>query len=432
MFDPNQFDNQPKQIYQSPPLSLSDIENRALIEAMFPDEEPEDSPVLIGIEITPTPKMVFDFCAHQEKLGNEGCGQRFMKGSLNSAKLESSLAVMGNLGLLERSLLRAEVGKKHGNMLAERYLRKAKKIEAREAKKVAKLARMNGRPYRRGELRIKLFSKYKSFRFITILHIVTNLSDGSAVHAVKQMKYYLKEAFSKVFGVSCLGAFEIEVTCRKKMREICDRTKEGRKRELQSLGIDVDRLTNIEECTDAEESRKLSVLESMGGYLNDSLFRDEPSELLVHFHGVVCAPSDAKFNELLKVLRENPMWNKEPRQIVMTSLTTKYGETEKTVEQNLRDIAAYITKGGNDWVSKRPYLRYKIKFSSGTPMTHEEIMSQNWRFNEMLRQNRKEQGGIEDLLSLSVLEINVLAMCIDKMMNLEPNGLGYLFTHGRW
>ena len=116
----------------------------------------------------------------------------------------------------------------------------------------------------------------------------------------------------------------------------------------------------------------------------------------------------------------------------MKKLTKSYGQKDKTVEENLEDIAAYITKGGNDWVSKRAYLRYKIRFSNGTPLTESEVESLNWRSNELLRQIRKKQGNIEELLSLSVHEINVLAMAIYKMMNLAPKGQGYLFKHGQW
>ena len=432
MLDFSRFDHLPKQITQTPSVSLFDIENAALIEAAFSEKVPESTQIFLSSTLSQSPKKMFDFLAYVEQTSNKVGDKRFIKGSLNSEKLKSSLAEMGNLDVLKRNLLQAQVGKKHASMLADRYLRKAKKMDAREAKNLIKWEIIQKRGYRRGERRVSLFSTYESFRFITILFAVTNLCEEAAVNAVKRMKHHLKEAFKKVLGVTCLGAFEIEVTCRKMMRELFDRKSTVRHQQRIDQGFDSDRIIEIEKIADSEEARKLHVLESMGGYLDNSLYSDEPSELLIHFHGVVCAPSEAKFNELLKVLGQNSLFVKEPRQIVMKKLTKSYGQINKTVEENLEDIAAYITKGGNDWVSKRAYLRYKIRFSNGTPMTDQEVESLNWRSNESLRQIRKDQGGIEDLLSLSVHEINVLAMAIHKMMNLAPKGQGYLFKHGQW
>ena len=137
-------------------------------------------------------------------------------------------------------------------------------MDAREAKNQIKFEIIQKRGYRRGERRIKLFSTYESFRFITILFAVTNLCEEAAVKAVKQMKHHLKEAFNKVFGVTCLGAFEIEVTCRKMMRELFDRKSAVRHQKRNHQGFDRDRIKEIEKIADSEEARKLHVLESMG------------------------------------------------------------------------------------------------------------------------------------------------------------------------
>lgn len=437
MSDHLQMDNLPNPVQQFPPVVPSGVEEdpffAEFLITLDSNPVPEHQPVEVGSENSIRGKESIDFLASVANPEKDSYDRRFMKGSHNSVKLESSLAEMGNQGLLEHTLLRAEVAQKHAAELLERFLRKAKKIDKREDYKKAKNLNRAGKPYRRGEKRIKLFSTYQSFRFLTILHRVVNLCPLAAVNEVKKMKHQLNEIFTKVLDVSCLGSFEIEVTCRKKMREICDRTLEVRKKALPIPdGMEPCRVIHVDKCNESEEFRKLHVLESMGAYLENSLYSEEPSELLIHCHLVVCARSDEKFDELLKILGKNPNWNKEPRQILMKSLTKKYGKKIKSVEDNLRDIADYITKGGNDWIGKKAYLRYKIKFSSGTAMSEEEIISQNWRSNEMLRQHRTDQGGIKDLLSLSVLEINVLVESINGMMNLAPNGKGYLYAHGRW
>lgn len=104
----------------------------------------------------------------------------------------------------------------------------------------------------------------------------------------------------------------------------------------------------------------------------------------------------------------------------------------KSVTDNFRDISRYIIKGGNDWVSKKAYLRYKLRFSNDMPLSEDEIDNLNWRTDQLLRQDRTANGGVEDLLSLSVNEINILAKTLDGMMNSKPNGKGHIFCHGPW
>ena len=134
MLDFSRFNHQPNQITQTPSVSLFDIENAALIEAAFSENVPESTQIFLGSMLTKSPKKMFDFRAYVEQTSNKVGDKRFMKGSLNSVKLQSSLVEMGNLDVLEGNLLQAQVGKKHASMLSERYLRKAKKMDTREAK----------------------------------------------------------------------------------------------------------------------------------------------------------------------------------------------------------------------------------------------------------------------------------------------------------
>ena len=360
--------------------------------------------------------------------------QRFLKGSHTKTRLASALAAMGNEGLLKTTLLWPELSKSKADGLFERFCRKAEKIDKRETEKLAKLLNKNGRPYKRGEKRIKLFSTYESFKFLTILHKVVHLCDGEAVNAGKQMMYQLNQALAQVPGVSCLGVPEFEIVSRSKMRRIRELTLAGKKNLIGSNGVFISdiRREEIEKTIEAQEFRKLSVLEGLSKVNDASLYADDSSEILVHFHGIVCAPSQAKFDEILKVLHGNPQWKIEPRQIELKSLTKKYGNKVKTVTDNFRDISDYIAKGGNDWIGKKAYLRYKLRFSNDMPLSDDEIANINWRTNELLKQDRKDQGGVEDLLSLTVKEINILTKTIDSMMKLKKKAKGHIFRYGRW
>ena len=188
----------------------------------------------------------------------------------------------------------------------------------------------------------------------------------------------------------------------------------------------------LEKEIDSQESRKLDVCEGLSIDNDASLYANDESEILIHFHGIVCAPSKAKFDELLKVIKKTPKWNVEDRQIEMKALTKKYGKRVKSVTDNFRDISDYIVKGGNDWIGKRPHLRYKLRFSNGKAMSDKEILSVIDSTDQLLRQDIKDSSTVEDMLSLSVKEITVLAKTIDGMMDLKPKRLGYRFKCGRW
>ena len=360
--------------------------------------------------------------------------KRFLKGSHTKTRLATALTAMGNESLIKTTLLWPEVSKEEADDLFERFCRRAAKVDVREAGNTAKELKRNGRPHRRGEKQVKLFSTYQSFKFLTILHKVVHLCDGESVNAGKQMVYQLKEAFSQVSGVSCLGVPEFEIISRSMMRHIRELTLAGKKNLIGSDGVPIseERRAEIVKTIEAQEFRKLDVLEGMSRDNDASLYANDSSEILVHFHGIVCAPSEAKYDELLKVLHSNANWKIGPWQIELKCLTTMYGKKVKSVTDNFRDISRYIVKGGNDWVSKKAYLRYKLRFSIDMPLSEDEIDNLNWRTDQLLRQDRAVNGAVEDLLSLSIEEINILAKTVDGMMNSKPNGKGHIFCHGRW
>lgn len=372
-----------------------------------------------------------EFFTNQESNTEE---KRFLKGSHTKTRLAEALAANGNEGLLKKTLLWPDVSKAEASDLFLRFCRRAEKIDVREAGKAIKELSRNGRPYKRGEKRVKPFSTYQSFRFLTILHKVVHLCDGEAVNAGRQMMYQLNEAFSQVSGVSCLGVSEFEIFSRLKMRHIRELTLAGKKKLIGSDGITIseERRAEIEKTIEAQEFRKLDVLEGLSQVNDESLYANNSSEILVHFHGIVCAPSQEKFDEIEKVLRSNPMWKIEPRQIELKCLTTKYGKKVKSVTDNFRCISDYIVKGGNDWVGKKAYLRYKLRFSNDMPLSEDEIDNINWRTDQLLRLNRGSNDRVEDLLSLSINEINIQAKTLYGMMNLKKNLKGHIFCYGRW
>lgn len=234
--------------------------------------------------------------------------KRFLKGSHTKTRLATALTAMGNESLIKTTLLWPEVSKVEADDLFVRFCRRAAKVDVREAGKATKILNRNGRPYKRGEKRVKPFSTYQSFRFLTILHKVVHLCDGEAVNAGRQMVYQLNEALDQVSEVSCLGVPEFEIISRPMMRHIRDLTLAGKKNLIGSDGVMIskERRAEIEKTIEAQEFRKLEVLEGLSRDNDASLYANDSSEILVHFHAIVCAPSQAKFDEILEVFKSNP------------------------------------------------------------------------------------------------------------------------------
>jgi len=81
-------------------------------------------------------------------------------------------------------------------------------------------------------------------------------------------------------------------------------------------------------------------------------------------------------------------------------LGEEFGGEPKSTENNLKYIARYITKRGNDWNGGKAYLRYKIGFNNDMGLNEDERAAFNWRRNEILRQKHMEEG-ITNILSLT-------------------------------
>jgi hypothetical protein len=124
-------------------------------------------------------------------------------------------------------------------------------------------------------------------------------------------------------------------------------------------------------------------------------------------------------------LKKNKDWKREPRQIQLKPISKQFKSKSKPLDKNLVDIARYITKGGNDWIGGKSYLRYKLAFENEYLFNEDEWVNKNWRRNEVLKQEHSEEG-LEDALSMNVSEIVSLATVIDAMMSFNKTRTGYL------
>ncbi|MCX8483141.1 MAG: hypothetical protein ORN50_06130, partial [Crocinitomicaceae bacterium] len=306
--------------------------------------------------------------------------KRFNYGSHNKVRLNKALASLGKYELQDTTLLSPSVHDVHSKKLADRFLKRVVHYK---------------------NLGYKNTSAIEKFRFLTLLHSVEIMDVQRTIQTIKKFQSQLQNTIESSKGIWCLGAVEVEV-------------------------INIEMMRMIHEDQTESEARKLSVIESMIKRLRKNDQQLE-SFFLVHFHGIVTASSQYRFNDFFDVLKKNKDWKREPRQIQLKTISKQFKSKLKTLDKNLVDIARYITKGGNDWSGGKSYLRYKLAFENEYLFNEDAWVNKNHTRNETLKKEKKEDG-IEDALSMNVSEIVSLATVIDAMMAFNRTRTGYLVS----
>lgn len=258
------------------------------------------------------------------------------------------------------SLLHNDVAKRHGELLSNDLLKKSKLLTKEEA-----LDRL---------------------RFLTVLHSVSPLNKKNVTQSVGKMEAALRRSFEGS-GTWLLGAVELEIVNIALLR----------------------RIGSLKE----DEARKLNVLERISC---DDALTDADSAVLIHFHGIVDLGVNSLLREeqLRKRLAKITAWKRSPYQIELKRLYKN-----QTVLKNLRDIASYMTKGGND------QLRYNAGFGRDLG---EDLEAKMWRAGE----GRADKGAetVTDERGLTIAEIALLDQLWCELMERKRNGRGYLTSFG--
>lgn len=315
-----------------------------------------------------------------EAINDDFKRKRFNYGSHNKVRLNKALGSVGKFDLQDRTLLSPNIHEVHSKKLADRFLKRVLHYK---------------------NLGYKNNLIAEKFRFLTLLHSVEIMDVQRTIQTIKKFQSQLQNTIESSKGIWCLGAVEVEV-------------------------VNIEMMRMIHEDQTESEARKLSVIESMIKRLkkNDQQLS---SFFLVHFHGIVTASSQYRFNDFSDALKKNKDWKREPRQIQLKPISKQFKSKSKSLDKNLVDIARYITKGGNDWIGGKSYLRYKLAFENEYLFNEDEWVNKNWRRNETLKKEQAEEG-LEDALSMNVSEIVSLATVIDAMMSFNKTRTGYLVS----
>lgn len=324
----------------------------------------------------------------------EYVGRRFYYGTQNSVRLRKALASERLHHLHHRTLLSPQIHTIHAARLTQRFLRKLEKVKLSVRQQRHDLVRANKRYG--VTVNPSLITAHDRFRFVTVLQGLEVLDVTRTVKQVRAFKEQLRTVIEGCRGLWCLGAIEVEVVSMEMMRQLTDQS-------------------------DSEE-RKLLVCKSMEKRL-EKRDRGLSVYFLIHFHGIVVARRPRHFEDLEWQLKQR--WKYDPRQVQVKPLSNVFNGKPKPPDKSLADIARYVTKGGNDWIAMKGYLRYKLGFDNEHVDTEDAWVNRNWRRNKTLQREHREEG-LEDVLSMTRSEICALAQVIDGMMGLSRNRKGYL------
>lgn len=227
-----------------------------------------------------------------------------------------------------------------------------------------------------------------------MLHEVCDLDHDKVLTSAAEMKDSLLVA-CKQMKVWALGVVEIEL-------------------------VNLPLLKRIQEQTDVEK-RKLQVLRNliMKKELDGLLVGNtDGTKALVHAHVVVDFGYDAdkKASEFDAYLRTLSPWNRVGYQVRLEEL-----RRNKSMTANLKAIAAYGTKGGNE------RLRYKAGFGRDL---NEDLDAKIFKAGGT---GKKHKGGetLEDERSLTVGELAFLNEVYERLMRLRRDRRGYLIKSSR-
>lgn len=289
----------------------------------------------------------------------------YLRGALRfdiGTQQKTKLKILGELA--DRTLLTNAVAERHAAKLEEQFRRRWRSFTKREMQ--------------------------ERLRFVTILAELVPLDLEMTSEAVEQMFSRLKIVFGGIRGIEVIGAAEIEIVNVEKMKQM---------------------------ASVADEARKLDVILSMLPAEEKSLFKSDLAVYaLVHFHGImdVGANGDEKVSKLQRECKR--YWNAN----YMVQVKGLY--STKTVKKNLKDIAAYLTKGGNE------NLIYKIGFGYDKADDLERQM-----LKAGFAKKDADYAGIENQMSLTIAQIKFLGEAINQMMERKGSKMrnGYLFKHGQ-
>jgi Fe-S cluster biosynthesis and repair protein YggX len=309
--------------------------------------------------------------------------------------------------LIDKTLLSNEVWSKHQEMMLDRFNKVISRIDNQLTKTVSKASNSKYS----SSVNIKFNRKEiisSRVRFMTLLHEVVPVDQDEVIASVERLEKQIRHAFvGHLPSVRVVGAIELEF-----------------------VNLEIMRKATFEHEGKHSGERKRDTLDSM----LKPIHRNVNHVVLVHLHAIIdLGPNHSveaedrnsrkrKRSTLHsgdhKTLVENriksyALWA-NAHQLQIKTLSESFNGRKKTLEQNLKHIAAYITKGANLLVAGKRYHRYKMSFDQDDLGLNEDL----WFVQE----------GTEDTRNMPFSEIVVCAELLDKLMSKRRTRDGYVLT----
>lgn len=322
---------------------------------------------------------------------------KFEPKTKHELKLKTALKWTNNIDLLDTTLVSPSIHTRHSNQLKYKLIKKWNSIRKKHrsmflqriqiAEELSKSLKNSGK-IKKAISDNEIASEH--LRFFTLLDSVCLVDSFDAFSQTIIMRNELIEIVKKTKGISCIGAIEIEVIPINKFN-IISRQENNKEKDFRKLNV-------------------FNILAAQAG-LKEYSSKIDASLFLIHFHGVIFAEKEEQFKNFEEQLKKNYRWAIAPRQIELKKLSENYGKIIKTVENNLKDIANYITKGANDLKQGSFKLKYKL--------------NEKYNYDSI---DEYEDGELEDSLSLTYFEISEQVKLLNCIMEIESNRTGYLIN----
>ena len=347
---------------------------------------------------------------------------RFEVGDKHEGRLEQSLRWTGKSHLKDKTLISHSLHRQHSKRLAEQLIKRWKKVQRDFTKRMSKRIQINEQL--KTELKIQRETKKiiiseheianKHIRFLTLIDIVCVVDAYEALILAVGMRNELIDVITATNGISCLGVIEASIVAIKKMNEEASLFPDKEFYKLDGINILAKRENLTEYCSNQDAA----------------LF-------LIHFHGVIFAKKEEQFEIFESNLKQNIRLNVALRQFEFKKLSKSYDGKTKTIEQNLKHIASYMTKGANALEDGYRFnFKYKTKASSDEDWIAK--CSGSNKISAEFKRSLKEEYSveddwielikIEDTLSLSAYEISEQIQLVDYLMSLDNTRTGYLIN----
>jgi hypothetical protein len=308
----------------------------------------------------------------------------------SKARIRKAFRLVSKDHLLDKTLLSDQVWIKHQQLMLARFNKVISRIDNHIIKTASKAE--NNKSSKSIKININRKEVIASrVRFMTLLHEVVPVDQDEILSSVERLENQIRQAFvGHLPSVRVVGAIELEF-----------------------LNLELMRKATFEHEGKHSGERKRDTLESMLKPIYAHLDR----AVLVHLHAIIdLGPSrsaeDTK-SRLQSRIRSFSDWS-ESHLLQIKLLSEWYDGKPRTLDQNLKFIARYITKGANMIIDGKRTHRYKLSFDQKDLGLADD------------RGFAKE--GSEDTRNLPFESIVMCAELLDNLMSKRRTRDGYVIT----